>query len=90
MAHLDITDRYQGRGKNDLAFGYCGIDGRGGQFFTWHATLEETLASIEDDSIDPPQDWPARAYQEVRGFVRREYAAERRKEWDSLIPVRAS
>lgn len=75
--YLDITDTYQGRGgaDGDTPFGYCGIDDRGGQFFNHCATLEATLASIADDETDPPQNWPARAYQEVRGFIRRQWAA---------------
>lgn len=74
--HLDITDRHQGQGGQDgnTPFGYCGINGRGGQFFEWRPTLADTLASIEDDETDPPTNWPRRAYQEVRGFVRREWA----------------
>ena len=79
MAYLDIKDRNQGLDKDGRTFGYCGIDGRGGQFFTWRPTLEATLASIEDDEIDPPENWPKRAYQEVRGAVRRMFAEERRK-----------
>lgn len=77
MAHLDITDRYQGLGgrDGDTPFGYAGIDGRGGQFFEWRETLADTLATIEDDEIDPPEDWPQRAYQEVRGFIRRTWAS---------------
>lgn len=75
--HLNITDRYQGHGGSDgqTPFGYCGIAGRGGQFFLWRPTLAETLASIEDDETDPPEDWPQRAYQEVRGYIRRAWAS---------------
>lgn len=82
MSHLDITDRYQGKGGSDgkTPFGYCGIADRGGQFFEWRATLPETLSSIEDDETDPPQNWPQRAYQEVRGFIRRTWASGWRAE----------
>ncbi len=72
--YLDVKDRNQGHTKHNRQFGYCGIDDRGGQFFTWHSTLAETLSSIEDDEIDPPQSWPKRAYQEVRGYIRRQWA----------------
>lgn len=75
--YLDIQDTYQGIGGADghTPYGYCGIAGRGGQFFEHRATLAATLASIEDDETDPPVDWPQRAYQEVRGYVRRQWAA---------------
>lgn len=77
--YLDQTDKVQGTTAGDREFGYCGIDDRGGQFFTWMPTLQETIESIEDDEIDPPVDWPRRAYQEVRGFVRRAWADRRRR-----------
>lgn len=78
--YLDQTDKFQGYGGADgkEPFGYCGIDGRGGQFFTWRETLQLTLDSIEDDETDPPVNWPARAYQEVRGFVRQTWATRYR------------
>lgn len=88
MRHLDITDRDQGVDANDRHYGYCGITDRGGQFFTWHSTLADTLESIEDDETDPPENWPHRAYQEVRGFVRRAFAAERQRGYRGLIPSR--
>jgi hypothetical protein len=34
-------------------------------------TLQETLNTIEDDEIDPPVDWSERAYQNMRGIIRR-------------------
>lgn len=69
--YLDITDEDQGATINDRTFGYCGIIDQGGQFFTWMDTLDETLASIEDDELGPPVDWPEEAYGEVIDFVRR-------------------
>ncbi len=74
MAYLDITERSQGNDKRGRSFGYCGIIDKGGQFFTWMPTLRETLDSIEDDEMSPPENWPERAYQEVRGFIRRSWA----------------
>lgn len=75
--YLDTKDTFQGLGGRnyDTPFGYCGISDRGGQFFSHCPTLAETLASIEDDETDPPENWPRRAYQEVRGFVPRQWAA---------------
>jgi len=85
--YLDIVDLNQGEQEDGRTYGYCGINDRGGQFFAWHPTLAATLASIEDDEIDPPQNWPRRAYQEVRGAVRRAFAAQRcRPDQLSLIP----
>jgi hypothetical protein len=44
-------DMYQGRDEQDRKFGYvCGDEG--GFFFTWMPTLEETLASVEEDEMD--------------------------------------
>lgn len=79
--YIDIEDANQGTTEHGRTFGFCGIDGRGGQFFTYFDRLDDTLASIEDDETDPPVDWPERAYQEVRGFVRR---AWRRAQGTSL------
>lgn len=86
--YLTIQDENQGlttsydprcvydRGSvRDVTFGYCGITDRGGQFFSWFPTLAETLASIRDDETDSPRDWPRRAYQEVRGQIRRWWAS---------------
>lgn len=75
MRYIDFVDDMQGHTADGAAFGYAGIAGRGGRFFTWRPTLAETLASIEDDVTDPPKDWPQRAYAEVRGYVRRRWAA---------------
>ena len=70
---LTQKDARQGKDMNEREYGFCGIDDRGGQFFTWCDTLSATLASVEDCEIDPPVNWPARAYQEVRGFIRRSW-----------------
>ena len=75
--YLDIIDTKQGVTDDGRYFGYCGRIGQGGQFFTWMDTLQETLESIEDDETDPPEGWPKRAYQNVRGVIRR---AWRKKE----------
>lgn len=77
MSYLGITDTCQGITRDDRRYGYCGIPGRGGVYFTHYPSLAETLASIDDDATDPPRDWPRRAYQEVRGYIRREWAAGR-------------
>lgn len=46
-----ILDAFQGHDEQDRKFGYvCGDDG--GFFFTWMGTLEETLATIEEDEQD--------------------------------------
>lgn len=45
------VELYQGRGSDERAFGYVHGDD-GGFFFTWHPTLEATLASVEEDEID--------------------------------------
>lgn len=45
------VDLDQGVRINNLRFGY--VHGRdGGFYFTWHPTLDETIASIEADEID--------------------------------------
>ena len=75
--YLDITCAVAGVDWFGAEFGYAGITDRGRQFFTWMATLQETLASIEDDELHPPVDWPQRAYQEVGDFVRREWKRRR-------------
>lgn len=75
MRYLDITDKYQGVQRDGAAYGYCGIDDRGGYFFSWRQTLQETLRSIEPCEIYPPRHWPIRAYREMRGFVRRAWAS---------------
>lgn len=72
--HIDVIDFNQGVTSDGRKFGYLGITDRGGQFFTWGNTLQETIDSIEDDDTDPPADWPERAYQNVRGAIRREWA----------------
>lgn len=44
-------DMNQGRDDMNRKFGYAhGEDG--GFFFTWMPTLEETLASVEEDEVD--------------------------------------
>lgn len=70
---LDITDIVQGINAYEQEYGYAGIDGRGGQFFDWMPTVAETLATIRDDETDAPENWPQRAYQEVRGLIRRNH-----------------
>jgi len=83
--YLDIFDANQGKDKKERAYGYAGIDDRGGYFFTWMPTLAQTLDSIEPDEIDPPVDWPARARQEIRGAIRRRWCKEKGR-LNSLIP----
>ncbi len=52
-------DPDQGTTDEGLTFGYIGddtdIEDYGGFFFVHHDTLDECLESIEEDSIDPPQ-----------------------------------
>lgn len=52
-----FIDLRQGETKNGLEFGYVGESGAngGGYFFTWHPTLTQTIASIEEDTIDRPK-----------------------------------
>jgi hypothetical protein len=71
---IDRINTEQGETEDGRTFGYCGISGRGGQFFTWMDTLQKTLNTIEDDEIDPPVDWPERAYQNVRGIICRAWS----------------
>jgi len=85
VKHLDQFDASQGKDKDDRTYGYGGIEDRGGYFFTWLPTLQETLDSIEADEIDPPQNWPQRAMAELRGCIRRRWAKERSKV-NSLVP----
>jgi hypothetical protein len=52
---IDFT---QGRTKDGRKFGYVGINGRGGWFFTHDPlSLQNTLASIDPDQTDQPQHW---------------------------------
>lgn len=44
-------DRYQGDGHSGRKFGYVHGDD-GGYFFSHHDTLEATLDSLEEDSVD--------------------------------------
>lgn len=46
-----ILDRCQGETSQGRDFGYVHGDG-GGFFFTWMPTLEETLATIDEDGQD--------------------------------------
>lgn len=44
-------DMYQGQTESGEDFGYvCGDDG--GYFFTWRSTLDRTIDSVEEDSVD--------------------------------------
>lgn len=44
-------DMNQGRDEQNRKFGYVHGEG-GGFFFTWMPTLEETLASVDEDGVD--------------------------------------
>jgi len=46
-----FLERYQGTTDDNKRFGYVAGDD-GGYFFTWHDSLAQTLASIEEDEQD--------------------------------------
>lgn len=74
MAQINFVDLVQGIDDDGNEYGCAGIEGRGGQFFTWLETCAETLESIRDDVTDAPDEWPQEAYVNVRGLVRRNWA----------------
>jgi hypothetical protein len=45
------VDLVQGEGEDGAPFGYVAGDD-GGYFFTWRATLDATLASVDEDDVD--------------------------------------
>lgn len=51
MAIAATIDLHQGVDQHGRKFGYVSGDG-GGYFFTWHKTLGETVASLEEDAVD--------------------------------------
>lgn len=73
-----------------LTYGYIGIKGRGGQFFTWYKIFSDTIDSIRDDETDQPEQWPLEAYQNVRGIIRRNHkrVIKRRSDFPHMIGKR--
>lgn len=82
------SQKNQGETQHGLTFGYVGEEGDGGgYFFTWRSTLDATLASVEEDTVDRPKRLKLRA---VEAEIRRLWRQEESKEWNSLIPAEAA
>lgn len=68
------VELYQGIDSQERDFGYVHGDD-GGFFFTWMPTLDETLASVEEDEVDGDGDL---SESEVVAFLREYLPTTRR------------
>jgi hypothetical protein len=79
------VDRNQGIGDDGLVFGFVWPVRARGYFFTWHPTLDATLASVEADTTSDDPD--TCSLDQVEREIRRVWMDEKCKDpYHSLIP----
>lgn len=76
-----ILDLQQGIDKRGNKFGYVAGDG-GGYFFTWHKTLSQTVASLEEDEVDGSGGLDE---DDVAEFLRRSISSRFNKDLEAMV-----